>query len=191
MVVEKILCKESKRHVRWSKPRLEIATEYAADDMAYTMYGVANACKIVSLLGDAPADIKRMSLLDFGCGTGVVARCLALMFGVVVAYDSSKECIEEAHLEHARVVKLTKSVTYTNKLEEAMLAQYDVAICVNTLWQVPSVDEKKIVDNMYGSLKSGGRLVVWLRPSVNVYAAKFFGIEGNSSWVAISVKRKA
>src|SRR5208283_3179326 len=78
----------------WRDPRATIATRYQKSDIDYITHGGLVAMEVVRGLQIPPDRAGRMTLLDFGCGTGRISRILAGYFGKVIAYDPVQECIE-------------------------------------------------------------------------------------------------
>jgi len=100
-------------------------------------------------------------VLDIGCGSGILARRLAELGGVVTAFDFSEELIK---LAQARGQKSGESIDYQvidATDEDAMVAlgagQFDAITCTMTLMDVPTVEP--IFRAVQQLLKDDGRFV--------------------------------
>jgi len=110
---------------RWSEPRKSIAT--GLNDIQYATHGGLIAVEVLKYFKEHPSTFADKTLLDFGCGTGRIARVLSKVFHKVVAYDPSRECYDLACTECPTSPNMTfHNVEYRNRLEN-VTADYGIS----------------------------------------------------------------
>jgi 2-polyprenyl-3-methyl-5-hydroxy-6-metoxy-1,4-benzoquinol methylase len=175
---------------RWQKPRIEIATKYKDDDLAYATYGMAQAALVLHKLDLPPSELKKLTILDYGCGTGVTTRCLSMFFKTAFGYDPSVKCIEVANEEHQRASGLVPPILYTPYLSNISLNCCDVVICSNVFQHLEPKEEEEAIKNIFAYLKPDGTAIVWIQPSKNKHVAKLFGVDQNLACIVHATSRK-
>jgi 2-polyprenyl-3-methyl-5-hydroxy-6-metoxy-1,4-benzoquinol methylase len=111
---------------RWSEPRKAIAT--GLNDIQYATHGALIAVEVLKYFKEHPSHFKDKSLLDFGCGTGRIARVLSKVFHKVEAYDPSRPCFDAACTECPSTEKMSfHNVTYHNRLDSVGVCDYGIS----------------------------------------------------------------
>lgn len=108
-------------------------------------------------------DLKGKKMLDYGCGTGCIARFFALTGAYVVGYDPTPECIAEA-----LVVEKYKAppTSLTPKLLTSDFSKvgddFDIVVCINVLPHLQGEEHDTAMKNIIGALKEGGVCYLWV-----------------------------
>lgn len=82
--------------------------------------------------------LNRISVLDFGCGGGLVCEPLARLGGTVTGIDAGKTAIEVAQ-EHAKENNL--DITYCCETSDVHRGQYDVVLALEIIEHVDNVTD--------------------------------------------------
>ena len=125
-------------------------------DAVLRMAGERHACQDVALqLAGRP---KRV--LDYGCGSGGVAKALADAGADVLGYDPD----ETRHKRWRSLVAGTGNVRFTTVRDEAMDgAPFDLVVCQRVLCTVEDDAElRRILDDLRAAVAADGRVVVTL-----------------------------
>jgi len=109
---------------------------------------------VIKFLGD----VKGLSVLDFGCGSGVYSRILKKRGAArVVGYDVSEGMLEHARLREERD---HLGIDYVSSLDESLYGSFDVVLGV---YVIPYANTRKELDSMINTmaklLKPDGRLL--------------------------------
>ena len=84
------------------------------------------------------SSFSNLSILDVGCGGGLLCEPMARMGGKVTGIDASKTNIEVAKI-HAQKMKI--KIDYQNKLPENLTNKtFDVVMCMEVIEHVENVD---------------------------------------------------
>jgi len=154
---------------RWTHPRAEIATIHKDNDFAYAYYGMGIFAKVNRTLGWTFSDWVNKDVLDFGCGTGVATRVFGMFtLGLVVGYDPTPECIEEARKEEERS-KVQHQCAYTTSLPGRT---FDLVVCAHVFEHLNEEEELKAMGQIWGCLKPTGIAVIWYKASRNRHVAR-------------------
>jgi 2-polyprenyl-6-hydroxyphenyl methylase / 3-demethylubiquinone-9 3-methyltransferase len=157
----------------WRKPRQTIATRYQNDDIAYATHGAMVAMECVRRLEIPGAKAASMHLLDYGCGTGRMARVLAGYFGRVTAFDPVSECIAAGINECGIPIH---NIAYTDRFDHLLDQSYDVIISVNVLEHLRPEDQRVMLETVKRVAKPGAVLLLWYAIRANRQVMQeFFG----------------
>ena len=163
----------------WRRPRKTIATRYQNDDIAYATHGAMVAMECVRRL-DIPGKVAAgMNLLDYGCGTGRMARVLAGYFGAVTAYDPVSECIAEG-VKECSIPQ--HNLVYTDQAAHLRDRQFDVVVSINVIEHLKPADQKVMLDTIRRVTKPGASLLLWYAIRINRQA--LLNAFGSGAWVA-------
>ena len=163
----------------WRKPRQTIATRFKDDDISYATHGALVAMECVRRLGIPGSKAASMHLLDYGCGTGRMARVLSGYFGKVTAFDPVSECISTGINECSIPIH---NIAYTDQVDHLPLGAYDVIVSVNVLEHLKPEDQQIMLKTIKRVAKPGAVLLLWyaIRANRQVLLENF----GHGSWVA-------
>jgi SAM-dependent methyltransferase len=99
---------------------------------------------------------KKKSVTDFGCGIGNGFPLLAPAFKEVLGTDISAECLSVAKKKGYKNVQFKKADLTSARLK---LPPADFGVCINVLL-LPEVNaNRKIISNVYKSLKEGAHMI--------------------------------
>ncbi|KAB8135735.1 class I SAM-dependent methyltransferase [Gracilibacillus oryzae] len=101
---------------------------------------------------------KSCSLLDYGCGTGLVSLELADLVDSLLLVDSSEQMLEVAKAKIARQKINNADVLYADFTQEAPEIKSDIIIMSLVLLHIP--DTNKILQMLYSILNNGGKLII-------------------------------
>lgn len=160
----------------WKNPRQTIATRHKNDDIAYATHGAMVAMECVRRLAIPPSRAAGMHLLDYGCGTGRMARVLTGYFGRVTAFDPVKECISVGKYECSIPIH---NIVYTDQVDH--LTSYDVVVSVNVMEHLKTTDQRVMLGTIKRVAKPGTTLLLWyaIRANRNTLIEHF----GRGTWV--------
>ena len=148
----------------WNNPRETIATKYRDADCAYFTSGMKDAVTVLKFLALPLTSLEKLSLLDFGCGTGRTSRPLAFFFKEVIGYDPSHPCITTALRECEPL--LIKNLRYTSTLDHSS-DLCDVGISISVLEHLSHEDQRTALHLMKTHVKKDGKIVLWYHPKDN------------------------
>lgn len=161
----------------WRKPRQTIATRYKDDDIAYATHGAMVAMECIRRLDISGKKAAGMHLLDYGCGTGRMARVLAGYFGKVTAFDPVSECIAEGISECSIPIH---NLVYTDRVDHLLPAVHDVVVSVNVLEHLNAADQRTMMDTIKRVAKPGAVLLLWY--SIRSNRQTLLDVFGHGSW---------
>lgn len=145
----------------WKNPRLTIATKFQHNDIAYATHGAILAMEALRFINKPAGELRKLKLLDYGCGTGRVARVLSGVFGEVYGYDPVKECIELAKTECQGIN--FNNIRYFTEINDSPKA--DIAICINVIEHLTDLDAQVLVSNIKN--KVDGPTYLWYSTTKN------------------------
>ncbi len=123
------------------------------------------------------AQLANKSVLDVGCGAGILTEALASAKANVTGIDASAELITAAQ-EHAQIKQLDIKYCATT-IEDFKLStesSFDVITCMELLEHVP--DPKQLIKFCSDLLKPGGKLFIsTLNRNLKAYAVAVVGAE--------------
>lgn len=148
----------------WRNPRKTIANKYQNDDIAYATHGAIVAMECIRRLQAGAVIDPSMKLLEYGCGTGRIARPLAGYFRTVVGYDPVIECIETAKKE---CVVPQSGLLYTHVEADLQTASFDVVVSVNVLEHLVEDDQRRLLDIVKRVAKPKAPILMWYSLRLN------------------------
>jgi 2-polyprenyl-3-methyl-5-hydroxy-6-metoxy-1,4-benzoquinol methylase len=151
----------------WRQGRRVIANRYEGNDFGYVLHAAKVVADVLNLINVPLPDLKGKRVLDYGAGTGRIAKVLSFFFKEAVAYDPIKELARDNAWEllKSNVVAGTDLVginyKYTNDLSDIIPGSFDYAVCVSVLEHLTAQEQYVLLKNIKASLKVGGCAVVY------------------------------
>lgn len=139
----------------WKNPRKTIATKFQFNDIAYATHGAIIAMEGFEAINLPPSELKKMTLLDYGCGTGRASRVFSRIFGRVIGYDPVKECIDLANTECADMS--FPNLSFTTDINE--VPECDIAVSINVIEHLDWNASKEMINNL--KTKVAGTSYIW------------------------------
>lgn len=131
---------------------------------------------------NAPASLENITLLDIGCGGGLVSEPLARLSATVTGIDPGSANIEAAKA-HSEPQGL--NITYRNTNAEALVEaneQFDVVLCLEVVEHVPDV--QAFVEMIGKLVKPGGILLLsTINRTLKSFALAIVGAEYILRWL--------
>ena len=147
----------------WSKPRLSIAKNYHDNDFGYVFRNTRLFIDFLAYSGHTIKDLRGKKILDFGCGTGTLARMLALTGARVTGYDPTPECITEALvIEPTLIAKTQLAPRLLTSSWDQVEYNFNIVICVDVLSYLDTAQHRTAIDQIIESLKDGGVCYLWV-----------------------------
>ncbi|WP_281016770.1 MULTISPECIES: bifunctional 2-polyprenyl-6-hydroxyphenol methylase/3-demethylubiquinol 3-O-methyltransferase UbiG [unclassified Minwuia] len=140
--------------------------------------------------GQGPAPLKGLSILDIGCGGGLVAEPMARLGGDVTGVDAAGDNIQAART-HATGLGL--QIDYRHDTAEALVeqgAQFDVVLALEIVEHVADVG--LFVASVAKLVRPGG-LVIFstLNRTPKAWALAVFGAERVMRWLPVGTHSHA
>lgn len=154
--------KQESAKERWKNPRETIAQKFFNNDYGYMFHGCMQLVEFLSSSEFTINELGSKKILDYGCGTGRLARLLALAGGTVDGYDPTEECIAEA-MNEEKLVEVTKRKPriFTSDLSK-LGKNYDIILAVNVLEHLTQSEFDEAIENITALLKEGGVCFLWV-----------------------------
>ena len=131
---------------------------------------------------DTLKPLDKLSVLDVGCGGGILSEPLARMGGAVTGIDVTEKLIQVAKL-HAQDSGL--DITYQHTSAETLVdkrKKYDVVICLEVIEHVP--DPQALVNTLSKLVKPDGLLFIsTINRTYKSYALAIVGAEYVLRWL--------
>lgn len=133
--------------------------------------------KSISFIDSLLKEHKLNKIIDFGCGPGIYTERLNMLGYDVTGIDFSKRSIDYAK-ESAQSKGLSINYQYKDYLNIELEAEYDFASLIYCDYgSLDPVSRKKLLSNIYKSLKPGGYFLI------DVFTAdKFLDIKEEKTW---------
>lgn len=147
----------------WNNPRASIATKYQLNDAAYFSRGANIAIYIMKQFDIKPSEAAKMTVLDYGCGTGRGAAFCSLLFGTTYGYDPNTYCIAEADKENAKTDINYQNLYFTTKIED--VPECDIAFSTNVIEHLDIKEQLIMIENLKAKVK--GKTLLWYSPERN------------------------
>lgn len=147
----------------WRSPRRSISTSYFENDYGYVLHAAMKFMEFLFITRMSVDALRGKRILDYGCGTGVMARILALTGAHVVGYDPTSECIAQGLViekKKAPPTSLTPKLL-TSDLEK-IGDNFDIVVCISVLPHLTRADQDLAIKNIINSLKEGGVCYLWV-----------------------------
>ncbi len=149
---------------KWSKPRAS-----RNNDFGYVFRTTRLFIDFLTYSGFTTKDLRSKKILDFGCGTGTLARMLALTGAKVYGYDPTPECIAEALVIEAGLIPTTQ---LTPKLLtsdwQKVGNNFNLVLCADVLPYLDEQQHQLAMDRIVNSLKDGGSCYLWINKKTTV-----------------------
>jgi 2-polyprenyl-3-methyl-5-hydroxy-6-metoxy-1,4-benzoquinol methylase len=157
----------------WTNPRKTIATKFEKDDLGYATHGAMVAMEVIRRLDLKPSEAGKLKLLDYGCGTGRIARVLSGFFGQVTGYDPVVQCIHTG-LDEQRGMAFPNLIM-TSMFEALEGEKFDVIVSTNVMEHLDMADQQVMMDRISSLAKPGARLLLWysIRQNLKTLASRF------------------
>lgn len=148
----------------WRNPRATIASNLRRHDIEYATHGAIEALKILKFTNLSIQEMSKMTILDYGCGTGRMARPLTALFKHVYAYDPVAECIQEGQKE-CGLLKF-KNLTMTSDFNA--IPKVDFAISINVIEHLTDADANVMIANLAKVVQGPTAILYSLAKNKNV-----------------------
>lgn len=157
----------------------------------YLTQGMWLAAEMLRLLDKPLTEVKELTCLDFGCGTGRTTRPLSFFFKSVVGYDPNSACIRIAREEVLPFPRMSLSnVSFTDDaemLKPEYAGHLDVGIATNVFQHLRGKELLEAFALFRRSVRKGGTMIY----NVSKGADAILRVEGSEvikgdvSWVIL------
>lgn len=147
---------------RWINPRGTIAQKFKDNDYGYVLHAGKLFLEFLDASKLTFSDIKKLKILDYGCGTARVARFFSMTGAWVECYDPTPECIDEAIKENDKAI-ITSSFPKNITSEIDVLSKnFNLIYCINVLEHLTPDEFSIAIKNINSLLVEGGECYLWL-----------------------------
>jgi len=101
---------------------------------------------------------KSKSLIDYGSGTGLISLDLTDLVDSILLVDSSKDMLDVAQVKISDKGITNSKVLYSDFTQETPELKADIIVMSLVLLHIP--DTKKILQELFNILNSGGKLII-------------------------------
>ena len=152
----------------WRKPNGKLKNIYQFN-AARCNYFLSDICDVLSLDINTTFPLKGLSILDIGCGAGLIAEHLCLQGGHVTGIDASEKNIKIASA-HAKINNL--SINYINCLtSEIIESKQEFDIVINTEVVEHVSDQQKLIEQCCECTRNNGIIII---ATINKTITSFF-----------------
>jgi 2-polyprenyl-6-hydroxyphenyl methylase/3-demethylubiquinone-9 3-methyltransferase len=142
-------------------------------------YFVNQIKKHFSIAPDKQFPFKNLSILDVGCGGGLISEPMARLGGKVTGIDASLNNINVAKF-HAKEMNL--EINYLDVTPEKMTKSYDVILCLEIIEHVADVDF--FIKSCEKLLKKNGIIIFsTLNRTIKSFLLAIIGAEYILNWL--------
>lgn len=171
----------------WKDPRGTIAYHYKDNDYGYVFHASSILIDILEFTNLSILNCKTIKVLDYGCGTGRIARQMALTGAHVEAYDPVKECIEESKNEFKKIGKGYKTPKIITDQLENISNNFDLIFSVSVLEHLDTNDFNIAISNMENLLKENGTILLWIHVLKNSQFCKEHNLNFKNNMTGIGI----
>lgn len=129
--------------------------EWEERAMFFAMYATKNKKREKALIFPHIldlVDIKRRSVLDFGCGVGTYCKLFKRYGARVTGYD-----VAPTMIRLAKKINSDLGITYTSRLEKLRGKRFDYVYCSMVLVTLPNYELVPTLSTLASFLKKGGK----------------------------------
>ena len=125
-----------------------------AEQDFFTTGKARRVLELLRRLGETPAE---MSLLDIGCGVGLIHRHLASSFRTIAGVDVAGEALAAAHAGNPSI----RYDHYDGRRLPCADSAFDAAIAICVMHHVPPAQWRDFVAEAWRALRPGGVLMIF------------------------------
>jgi len=103
-------------------------------------------------------DSKSKSLLDYGCGTGLIGLDLSDQVDSVLLVDSSKQMLEIVKNKISKKGTTNSKVLHSDFIESTAELKADIVLMSLVLLHIP--DTTRILQELFNILNDGGKIII-------------------------------
>lgn len=160
----------------WKNPRQTIANMYENNDYGYVFHAAAVFTDILKYANATVSEFAKFKVLDYGCGTGRIARQAALTGAHVEGYDPVPECIRESEAEFKKLGNKFKSPKILTDDFSKISDNFDIVYCVSVIEHLHINEITVAINNITQSLKNNGVCYIWVHVLKNKQFLQDIGI---------------
>lgn len=157
-------------HPRWKDPRASIACSFKDNDFGYATHGTLAGLTVLRTLDLKPSECAKLTILDYGCGTGREARLLSSLFKQVIAFDPTPECLTEFKKENKKCGREFNNITIVGDANEIPKGVIDVAYSMHVIEHLDDEDAQFMINQLRAKVKGKTVLAYHATSNKNVLA---------------------
>ena len=135
----------------------EVNRSIASSGVEQSFFTRGKARRMLDILRRRGADPSQMSLLDIGCGVGLIHPFVAGAFREAVGVDVAQDALDEAQRVNPDVCYLA----YDGRRLPVASASFDVAAAICVMHHVPPQDWLAFLEEAWRALRPGGWLMIF------------------------------
>jgi 2-polyprenyl-3-methyl-5-hydroxy-6-metoxy-1,4-benzoquinol methylase len=148
----------------WNDPKKNIGG--SQNDIIEQVTGARIAMDIIFCSGLKKSDYRKMSILDYGCGTGRVARVMAQLSNMVYGYEPNQTCFEISK-DKNNLIEFIGKPTYVNDISHLNNHKFDFIYSTNVIEHLSFETQIELLNNIIEYSKDNGLLVISYSTSKN------------------------